>query len=451
MSVAKPRSMPAGARNVLRSNDSASLWNCTLSPGWTEEESEILRKALMKFGVGNWAKIIDSGCLPGKTNAQMNLQLQRLLGQQSTAEFASLHIDPKVVGAKNALIQGPGIRRKNNCIVNTGNKLSREELKNRVMANREAYQLHESEYRDIVLPKVPMATLEIKRESLGRLNLELQKVRQIIMSIGEAHPSRIDKFKSDLASTSPKTPGTPTPGSPIPTTPDTPEVEMQPSEDQDLLLAIALQKEEDELVDMLDPDSDEEVEDFTHAKKRKVTRDDEPIKRKIVIVGDGACGKTSLLSRFSRGKFPQDIIVDDKPVVAELWDTAGQEDYDRLRTLSYPDSDVVLIAFSVDIPESLENITEKWMPEVKRFCPGLPLLLVGCKIDLRDQTQVLQELEKQDLQPVTYQQGLAVAREIGAYKYVECSALTGQGVPEVFNSAIRSTIKKSSSCNIINH
>lgn len=44
------------------------------------------------------------------------------------------------------------------------------------------------------------------------------------------------------------------------------------------------------------------------------------------------------------------------------------------------------------------------MPEVKRFCPGLPLLLVGCKIDLRDQTQVLQELEKQDLQPVTYQQ-----------------------------------------------
>lgn len=85
MSTSKPRSMMAGARNVLRSNDSNSLWNCTLSPGWTEEESEILRKALMKFGVGNWAKIIESGCLPGKTNAQMNLQLQRLLGQQSTA------------------------------------------------------------------------------------------------------------------------------------------------------------------------------------------------------------------------------------------------------------------------------------------------------------------------------------------------------------------------------
>lgn len=55
----------------------------------------------------------------------------------------------------------------------------------------------------------------------------------------------------------------------------------------------------------------------------------------------------------------KDVVVDSKPVVAELWDTAGQEDFDRLRTLSYPDSDVVLIAFSVDIPESLENISEK--------------------------------------------------------------------------------------------
>jgi hypothetical protein len=83
--TSKPRSMTAGLRNIVRSNDSESLWNCTLSPGWTEEESELLRRALMKYGVGNWAKIIDSGCLPGKTNAQMNLQTQRLLGQQSTA------------------------------------------------------------------------------------------------------------------------------------------------------------------------------------------------------------------------------------------------------------------------------------------------------------------------------------------------------------------------------
>ncbi|RUS15629.1 hypothetical protein BC937DRAFT_92218, partial [Endogone sp. FLAS-F59071] len=152
-SVLKPRSMPAGARNVVRSNDSASLWNCTLSPGWTEDESETLRKAVIKFGVGNWAKIIESNCLPGKTNAQMNLQLQRLLGQQSTGEFAGLHIDPKVIGERNSKIQGPQIKRKNNTIVNTGAKLSREELKKRLQYNKETYELPDEIWKSIELPK----------------------------------------------------------------------------------------------------------------------------------------------------------------------------------------------------------------------------------------------------------------------------------------------------------
>lgn len=89
----QPRSMPTGARNIVRSNDSASLWNLSLSPGWTEAEAETLRLALIKFGIGNWKQIVESGCLPGKHPAQLNLQAQRLLGQQSTGEFAGLHID----------------------------------------------------------------------------------------------------------------------------------------------------------------------------------------------------------------------------------------------------------------------------------------------------------------------------------------------------------------------
>ena len=67
-----------------------------------------------------------------------------------------------------------------------------------------------------------------------------------------------------------------------------------------------------------------------------------------------------------------------------LWDTAGQEDYDRLRPLSYPDTDVILMCFSVDSPDSLENIPEKWTPEVKHFCPNVPIILVGNKKDLRN-------------------------------------------------------------------
>ena len=62
-----------------------------------------------------------------------------------------------------------------------------------------------------------------------------------------------------------------------------------------------------------------------------------------------------------------------------MWDTAGQEDYDRLRPLSYPDTDVILMCFSIDSPDSLENIPEKWTPEVKHFCPNVPIILVGNK------------------------------------------------------------------------
>jgi Ras family protein A len=54
-----------------------------------------------------------------------------------------------------------------------------------------------------------------------------------------------------------------------------------------------------------------------------------------------------------------DVEVDSKHVELALWDTAGQEDYDRLRPLSYPDSHVILICFAIDSPDSLDNVQEK--------------------------------------------------------------------------------------------
>ncbi|ORX69504.1 hypothetical protein DL89DRAFT_267705 [Linderina pennispora] len=177
-----PRSMPTGQRNVVRSNDSASLWNCTLSPGWTQEEVQVLRKALMKFGVGNWMKIIESECLPGKTIAQMNLQTQRMLGQQSTAEFNGLHLDAFVIGELNSKKQGPGIKRKNNCIVNTGGKLTRDEVVKRQQKHREQYEVKAEVWRAIVLPKPdnPLILLEKKREELKKVRLELEEIMKQI-------------------------------------------------------------------------------------------------------------------------------------------------------------------------------------------------------------------------------------------------------------------------------
>lgn len=96
-----------------------------------------------------------------------------------------------------------------------------------------------------------------------------------------------------------------------------------------------------------------------------------------------------------------DIEVDGKEVELALWDTAGQEDYDRLRPLSYPDTNVILMCFAIDSPDSLENIPEKWVPEVHHFCPGVPFVLVGCKRDLRNDENTIKELAKIKQKPVS--------------------------------------------------
>ncbi|KPP60407.1 transforming protein RhoA-like [Scleropages formosus] len=180
------------------------------------------------------------------------------------------------------------------------------------------------------------------------------------------------------------------------------------------------------------------------------------IRKKLVIVGDGACGKTCLLIVFSKDQFPEvyvSVLTALPPLQVELalWDTAGQEDYDRLRPLSYPDTDVILMCFSIDSPDSLENIPEKWTPEVKHFCPNVPIILVGNKKDLRNDEHTRRELAKMKQEPVKLEEGRDMANRIGAFGYVECSAKTKDGVRDVFEMATRAALqarrgKKSSKC-----
>jgi len=125
-----------------------------------------------------------------------------------------------------------------------------------------------------------------------------------------------------------------------------------------------------------------------------------------------------------------------------LWDTAGQEDYDRLRPLSYPDADVVLICFSVDNPDSLTNITEKWWPEVCHFCPDVPVVVVGNKADLRTDENTIVELGALKQKPVESSEGRDVATHIAAVAYRECSARNNDGVREVFETATRAAVDR---------
>lgn len=115
----------------------------------------------------------------------------------------------------------------------------------------------------------------------------------------------------------------------------------------------------------------------------------------------------------------------------------GQEDYDRLRPLSYPQTDVFLVCFSVTSPASFENVKEKWFPEVHHHCPGVPCLIVGTQIDLREDGQVIEKLQRQKQRPVPTEMGEKLARELGAVKYVECSALTQKGLKNVFDEVSR--------------
>ena len=84
-------------------------------------------------------------------------------------------------------------------------------------------------------------------------------------------------------------------------------------------------------------------------------------------------------------------------------------------------------------PASFENVKEKWFPEVHHHCPGVPCLIVGTQIDLRDDNHVVEKLARQKQRPVTPEQGERLARELGAVKYVECSALTQKGLKNVFD------------------
>ncbi|XP_020842166.1 rho-related GTP-binding protein RhoJ isoform X1 [Phascolarctos cinereus] len=169
---------------------------------------------------------------------------------------------------------------------------------------------------------------------------------------------------------------------------------------------------------------------------------------KCVVVGDGAVGKTCLLMSYANDAFPEEYVptvfdhyavtvtVGGKQHLLGLYDTAGQEDYNQLRPLSYPNTDVFLICFSVVNPASYHNVQEEWVPELKGCMPHVPFVLIGTQIDLRDDPKTLARLFYMKEKPLTYEHGVKLAKAIGAQCYLECSALTQKGLKTVFDEAI---------------
>jgi Ras-related C3 botulinum toxin substrate 1 len=186
---------------------------------------------------------------------------------------------------------------------------------------------------------------------------------------------------------------------------------------------------------------------------------------KAVVVGDGTVGKTSMLISYTDNRFPEDhvptifdnysanVMVNTGLVVnLNLWDTAGQEDYDNLRPLSYPSSDVFLLCFSLISQTSLKNALSKWAPELRAYdarngC-NTPIVLIGTKCDIRNDPLLHPKGEQSGMenastsQIVTYAEGLAASQKLGCASYVECSALTQDGLKLAFDAAIASALRK---------
>jgi len=170
---------------------------------------------------------------------------------------------------------------------------------------------------------------------------------------------------------------------------------------------------------------------------------------KLMVVGDGSVGKTCLLISYTTNTFPGEYvptvfdnynanaIVEGNPVNLGLWDTAGSDEYNALRPLSYPGTDVFLICFSIFSPESLENVVKKWVPEIQEHAPGTPMILVATKADLRGKPEAVASLKEHNQTPVTYEQGEQLMREIGAKRYLECSAISQEGLSKVFEEAVK--------------
>ena len=180
---------------------------------------------------------------------------------------------------------------------------------------------------------------------------------------------------------------------------------------------------------------------------------------KVVLVGDKNAGKTCLLRAFNEYRchnikkyIPQAFSNTSTPhqlhdsimVDLALWDTEGSYEKSRYRALSYPDTNVVMICFSLVDPDSINFVRGQWMGEVRMFCHTSKVILVGTKSELRYCDNERKRLASKLTRPVSYEEGFNLAQEIGAVGYCECSARCLKGVQSLFTLAMEVAIGRSS-------
>ncbi len=178
---------------------------------------------------------------------------------------------------------------------------------------------------------------------------------------------------------------------------------------------------------------------------------------KIIIIGDGTVGKTSLIKRYTQASFQKEYIatlgtqfskyeeaIDGEKVELYLWDIAGQERFQALRQRFYIGSSGAIIVFS-HASEQIQSYDHvpRWLEDLKKHCANIPIVLFGNKVDLADEA-ILSSNPGLPTSDINVEQFAKDNRFIGYYK---TSALTGQGVTDAFKVLVKKlyTIAKISS------
>ncbi|XP_029981905.1 rho-related GTP-binding protein RhoV-like [Sphaeramia orbicularis] len=173
-----------------------------------------------------------------------------------------------------------------------------------------------------------------------------------------------------------------------------------------------------------------------------------------MLVGDGAVGKTSMIISYIFNGYNSEyrqtafdvftglVHVNGVPTRIKLIDTAGQEEFGHLRSLCYAHVDVFILCFSLVNPVSFDNITSKWIPQIRARNLTSPIVLVGTQSDLCHDVDVLIHLDQRNSRPVHLRQARRLAKRIRAHDYMECSALTQHNLKDVFDCAISAAMKQ---------
>lgn len=179
---------------------------------------------------------------------------------------------------------------------------------------------------------------------------------------------------------------------------------------------------------------------------------DSPRILKIVVIGDGGAGKTSLLTAATTGRFPgeyeptifdsrqENITVDNIKYTLDLNDTAGGEDYELLRPLQYVGTDVFILCVSCVTQNGIATIESKWLPEMDEYSPGVPFAIVCTKVDLRDDVDLLERVRHEPMSIITPGRLEEIAKHCGASYYHDVSAMHNIGLNTLFPSIIRHCI-----------